>query len=247
MNSRIHPILNNISHRKDVDSLPNNWVWSQEWKKPLFIHYKVDLLLLRKLVPDELEIDTFNGDAYVSIVAFSMKNVRHKLLFSVSAISDFHEVNVRTYVKHGGHSGVYFLSIEAGKRLSAFLSRKISGLPYEYASINRSFGNRNHYELTNSRTGSYINTTYKVGEAITAKTNFDIWLTERYYTFDKQGDSILSYAIHHEEWNLFKLNFEQLKLNYQFGDLEFTEKNIDCAHYSDGVEVLAWAKTKYRI
>jgi uncharacterized protein YqjF (DUF2071 family) len=63
--------------------------------------------------------------------------IRPKKLPAVKFISDFHEINLRTYIDNDNKKGVYFLNIEAEKHLSAFIARNLSGLPYEKSIIQR--------------------------------------------------------------------------------------------------------------
>jgi uncharacterized protein YqjF (DUF2071 family) len=85
---------------------------------------------LREFVPTDLEIDLFSGKPWVSVVAFTMNNIRPRYLPPFPPISDFHEINIRTYVTKNNKSGVYFLSIEASKKTSSMVSRLVSRLPY---------------------------------------------------------------------------------------------------------------------
>lgn len=122
------------------------WQYYQEWNDALFLHFEVDFNILRKLVPKNLNIDSSEGKYYVSVVAFKMEKIRPRNLPSVRFISDFYEINVRTYINNNDKQGVYFLNIEAEKQISAFVARTLSGLPYEKSEIERSsisYSNRN--------------------------------------------------------------------------------------------------------
>jgi uncharacterized protein len=172
----IKEILSDTSHRPF--KLPEGqWVYYQEWNKALFLHWKVSFELLRKCVPSRLNIDTFEGDCYVSLVAFTMEKIRPKYLPSVGFISNFDEINVRTYIDNDNKKGVYFLNIEAGKTISTFVAKVISGLPYEKAKIYRT---ENLYNSQNQRKGYHLNTEFDVKQEVGNKTELDKWLTERY-------------------------------------------------------------------
>ena len=70
----------------------------QEWKFLTFMHWEVDQEKLAKYIPDGLEIDLYEGRAYVGVIPFVMSNVRPRIAFSVPGISTFPEINIRTYV-----------------------------------------------------------------------------------------------------------------------------------------------------
>ncbi len=129
-NFEANKLLDIIHHRPTWQVPGERWVWYQEWNRALFFHWKVDPEILKSFIPEGIQLDVYNNTAWVSLVAFTMEKIRPRYLPSVSLISDFHEINLRTYVTDGEHHGVYFLSIEAQKQLSAILSRRLSGLPY---------------------------------------------------------------------------------------------------------------------
>lgn len=111
----IKEIVNTTEHRPW--KMPTeSWKFYQEWNNALFLHWLVELSELKKFVPNELEIDLFDGKPWVSVVAFTMEKIRPKNLPSFSPISDFDEINIRTYVKSNNKTGVYFLSIEGDKK-----------------------------------------------------------------------------------------------------------------------------------
>ncbi|MBZ0098150.1 MAG: DUF2071 domain-containing protein [Taibaiella sp.] len=92
-------------------------------------------------------------------------------------------MNLRTYVTDGERRGIYFLSIEAGKLLSAYLSRRFSGLPYEKSKMQRKDGPHHSYKSVNPRTLNFLDAEFKPGVKLSTKTELDKWLTERYYLF----------------------------------------------------------------
>ena len=97
------------------------WNYYQEWNNAIFLHFKIPYNILKPLIPKGLELDSFNNNYYVSLVAFTMNELHPKNLFPIGFISDFHEINIRTYVKKNNHHGVYFLNIEAEKKYQLIL------------------------------------------------------------------------------------------------------------------------------
>src|SRR5690606_7655888 len=115
--TEIDKILSDTKHRT-YDLPEGKWIYYQEWNRAVILHWEVTVEVLQKLVPQKLKIDTFDGSAYVSLVAFTMEKIRPRYLPSVSLISNFDEINIRTYIDNDNKKGVYFLNIEAGKLLS---------------------------------------------------------------------------------------------------------------------------------
>jgi len=100
------------------------------WHQLLFMHWPVPVTALRPLIPRRLELDTFEGQAWIGIVPFRMSNVRHRLGPVVPWLSAFPELNVRTYVRNAGRAGVWFFSLDAASRLAVRGARHRFHLPY---------------------------------------------------------------------------------------------------------------------
>ena len=235
----IKELLNSTVHIPwDIPYKP--WKYYQEWNKAIFLHWQVDLNNLKKFLPKGLEIDLYDGKAWVSIVAFTMENIRPKNFPAFSPISNFDEINIRTYVKSHNKSGVYFLSIEGGKRLSCKIAKEISKLPYRYSNIKRS---NNSYASYNSQFKDQFEIVYDIGKTKKNKDSLDKWLTERYALFQDTKNTLNEFEIHHLEWSLRDIELKEININYKkFNKLITTKpKKI---HYSSGVKVLAWGKHK---
>ena len=235
----IDKILNTTDHRSWA--MPQGkWKFYQEWNNVIFLHWEVELYELEKVIPEHLEIDLYKGKPWVSLVAFTMEKVRPRYLPSFSPISNFDEVNIRTYVKSNNKPGVYFLSIEGGKRLSCELAKQISGLPYQHSNIKRS---KTYFESKNSINGDILKMDFSIRDDVNYKTSLDKWLTERYALFQNSKESINEFDIHHMEWPINNIDLNELDFRYQkFGKLLNSKPNK--MQYSKGLKVLAWGKKK---
>jgi uncharacterized protein YqjF (DUF2071 family) len=100
------------------------------WLDLLFAHWPVDLEAIARLLPDGLELDTFDGRAWLGIVPFTMADVAPRGLPAVPRFSRFPEVNVRTYVRHRGSPGVFFLSLDCASSPTVSGARWFFHLPY---------------------------------------------------------------------------------------------------------------------
>jgi uncharacterized protein len=238
----IPELLSNTGHRP-WNSPTGSWSYYQEWNNAVFLHWEVDLQELRKFVPPGLEIDLFDGKPWVSVVAFDMERLRPRYLPSLPLISDFHEINVRTYVKLNGKTGVTFLSIEAAKAISCKIANVLSGLPYRYSKMSR---NRASITSENAKLGERLTIECEVGSELKEKSDLDKWLTERYALFQHHGSSINQFEIHHLEWPIQKLDIGEIDLDYpRFKNM--IRPVPDLVHYSPGVQVVAWGKEKIQI
>lgn len=103
----------------------------QRWRSLLFVHWVVPVDVLRPLVAPSLDIDTFDGRAYVGLIPFDIPEMRPvKALPPPPMAGRFLETNLRTYVRHEGQPGIWFFSLEAASSLAVVGARAGFGLPY---------------------------------------------------------------------------------------------------------------------
>lgn len=234
---KIKEILSTFDHRP-WDMPATAWRYYQEWNNTVFLHWPVKPEHLRPLVPSDLEVDTIDGNAWISIVAFSMEQIRPRGIMAFPPISNFPELNVRTYVRYQGKSGVHFLSIEGGKWLSCFLANKLSALPYRYSKMQLS---KDSFSSSNTVNQDSISFQYRVGKAHNKKSATDIWLTERYALFQDYKTDIHAFELHHLPWQLKEVELSNLTFDYpRFKQLVKGQPAL--AHFSPGVQVVSWEK-----
>ncbi|MFB6284565.1 MAG: YqjF family protein [Halobacteria archaeon] len=236
-------------------------VMRMDWRHVLFLNYRYEPGVLETVVPEYLELDTFDGDAYVSVVAFVMENVAPR----GSPVSlSFPEINLRTYVKGSRGDGIYFFSLDATDPLGVFLGRNVYHLPYSLAEISvkrwtlkgkgvseklkpsvRTDGHNGDEDLLDweveyrsERDGceGAFDSTYSARGGYLENDSLDDWLTERYgfYTDDRRFC-----GVEHQPWRLQEGSHE-LRENNLFEINGVPEAESECfAHYSPGVEVTA--------
>ena len=112
----------------DAVSLPRlPHPFSLTWRDGAFCHWPMDPDRIRPRVPEPFEIDTYNGRAWVSILPFVLTRAGLRATPSV-ARRTFPELNCRTYVRYGGHIGLYFFSIDMASRTLASVARRTTGI-----------------------------------------------------------------------------------------------------------------------
>ena len=200
-------ILNEVAHRPW--RLPERpWVMTQTWNDLLFAHWAIDAHELRSKIPAPFELDLFEGRAWLGIVPFHMTNVAPRGVPSLPGISEFPELNVRTYVTVADKPGVYFFSLDAANALAVRTARWLLNLPYFFASmtVTRESGVI-HYESRrpdDERRAEFMATYEPSGAPFhPAKGTLEYFLTERYclYHLDRRG-APYRLEIHHPPWPL---------------------------------------------
>jgi len=238
-------ILQAINHRAyPISTGP--WVMSQTWLELLFAHWPLTPEQLRPLIPSVLEIDTFDGEAWVGVVPFRMRNIHPRGLPSVQGLSHFPELNVRTYVTINGRPGVYFFSLDANNPIAVAIARSIFHLPYFNATMRcEKRGERIHYAShrthRNAPSADYIARYQPIGPvAYSQQKTIAHWLTERYSLYTTFHNQLYRGEIHHAQWPLqaAELEVEQDTMALSHGI--HLPDTAPLLHYSAQQEVLIW-------
>jgi uncharacterized protein YqjF (DUF2071 family) len=185
------------------------WLMGQTWLDLLFAHWRLPLAALRQVVPPQLPLDTFEGDAWLGVTPFGVAGLRLRGTPPVPRLSSFAEINVRTYVTVDGKPGIYFLSLDAGSWAAVRAARLTYRLPYfrSRISADEEDGVISYEAQRVSADGPPASFSAKyeaAGEALPIREgSLERWLAERYclYTLDdrrriQRGD------IHHPPWPL---------------------------------------------
>lgn len=204
----MHTIFQQTSHRPWP--LPKSkCLMYQRWHDLLFAHWPVDDDILAALIPPSLQLDKFEGQAWLGVVPFWMSRIRGRGMVSVPYLSRFPEINVRTYVTDGEKPGVWFFSLDAANALAVQGARRCFHLPYYHALMEcRLEGNEVQYyskRIHANAPAAEFKGSYAPDGAvrIAEKGSLEYWLTERYclYTNDPSGH-LCRAEIHHQPWAL---------------------------------------------
>lgn len=234
--------LDRLSLRERPDGVP---VMRQNWWKLLFLHWPVSAEVMRPLVPERLEVDTFGGSAWVGVVPFTMTGVRLSFAPPVPFVSEFHELNVRTYVHHEGVPGVWFFSLDASSAAAVFGARTFFHLPYFNARITlEEQGNQIHYRSrrTDDPPASF-EAEWRIGdggEHFAQPDTLEFFLVERYSLYAAHREKLYRGRVHHQPYPLRDATLLSLDSTMVEAAGLRTPSEEPRAHYSDGVEVGVW-------
>jgi uncharacterized protein YqjF (DUF2071 family) len=241
----MHPALARQDHRPWP--IPaDEWSWRQSWCDLLFAHWPVPAELIRPLVPEPLQVQEFDGSAWIGIVPFRMEGVMRRPLPDMPWISAFPELNVRTYVEHGGRPGVWFLSLDATSALAVWVGRRFFHLPYHCApmSIETNAGQRFGYSHRRPESHVMFEATYgPAGEIHQAEAGtLEHFLTERYCLYARRPDgAVLRADVHHEPWPLQAAEIE-IRANTMTDSWNIALSDAPAlVHFARRVDVVVWA------
>jgi uncharacterized protein YqjF (DUF2071 family) len=238
-------ILGETAHRPWA--LPTSrWIQRQSWIEFLFLHWTVDPEVLRPLIPEPLEMDRFDGRAYVGVIPFRMTGVTLRGLPDIPGFSAFHELNVRTYVKLDGRAGVLFLSLDANNRLAVCLARAWYGLPYHFAEQESSLQqDRGAYRSSRRGVEARFEASWTVGAPLgpARAGTLEHWLSERYALFVDRRGRVRRGDVHHHPWGLRSVEVSVFT-NTMTAPLGFATPGPPAhAMYSEGVDTVVWPLT----
>jgi uncharacterized protein YqjF (DUF2071 family) len=219
------------------------------WGKLLFMHWPIDPERLRSLVPPQLTIDTFDGEAWLGVTPFTMWDVRLSFTPPVPYLSDFHELNVRTYVLYRGVPGVWFFSLNTNSSMTVFGARTFYFLPYFNARINlRQEGDTIHYDLqrTDAERRAAFKASWEIGRNLpeSEQGTLEFFLTERYCLYSASGESIYRARINHKPWPLQQAKLISYESDIVESDYLPKPKGKPLVHYAEALAVDIWAPEK---
>lgn len=214
----------------------------QTWRDLLFLHWEVPVADLRERVPSDLEIDTFEGRAFVGVVPFTM----HRVRLGPAYLGTFLETNVRTYVSGGGVPGVWFLSLHCARGLVVAAARAMYRLPYYRARMSSRAGDGGvDYELARVGADAQLAVRWTILDTVphaAVAGTLEHFLTERYALYGpRRSGGVYRLRVHHSPWPLHPARIERLRTNLVDGD------PLELALASrEGVRVQTFAKEAVR-
>jgi uncharacterized protein YqjF (DUF2071 family) len=181
-------------------------VMVQQWKDLSYIHWRYDPAEVQSLLPAGLEVDTFDGSAWVGLIPFSMRGIGVPGLPAVPYFGSFPEVNVRTYVRRHGVPGVWFFSLDVNRLLPALVARATYLLPYCWGSASNRIDKHQVSASVVRRWphGASTSIHLTIGDRIQQPDDLAVFLSARWGLYSRGIRGGLRYApVDHEKWPLY--------------------------------------------
>ena len=179
------------------------WVNAQSWVDLAFLHWRVDADELGRLIPDSVELETFDGSAWLGISPFVLTDFRLRGLPPFPPFTTFPEVNVRTNVTRDGKPGIWFFTLDAASTLAVEGAKRLYRLPYHRAQMRAERrGEFVHYE--SARPGAAFSGRYRgEGDLFQPEPgSLEHFLIERYCLYTEDGGRAYRADIHHPRWDV---------------------------------------------
>lgn len=188
-------------------------VMTQVWRDVTFAHWAVPIADVEALLPSGLEVDTHQGQAWVSLVGFEMDALRLRGLPAIPTTHRFLEFNVRTYVIGSEGPGVWFCSLDVAQWLPALVARIGFALPYDKGDVEVSH-ERSRIVWTVDRIwperaqGSLAVSVDEQDVAPVVDDPLATFLTSRWRLYAKtRGGRLVTAPVEHEPWPLTTARF----------------------------------------
>lgn len=202
--------------------------------------------VLRRVVPEQLPLDTYEGSAWLGITPFVVRGLRLRGTVPVPILSSFPEINVRTYVRVGSRPGIYFLSLDAASWPAVYAARRSYRLPYFHSRIATEHrGGTIRYSVRRTSGDgppAEFEASYRAeGEPLPpAPGSREHWLTERYrlYALDER-QRIQRAEIHHPPWPLQRAS-ATIVVNTMAAPFGIDPPGEPLLHFSPRQEVALW-------
>ena len=215
----------------------------QTWNELLFAHWPLPADGLAHKIPAPLELDLFEGKAWLAVTPFHMTGIRARGLPPLPGVSAFAELNVRTYVRFKDKPGVFFFSLDAASRLAVWGARAGFRLPYFFADMEvRLNGERVRYHSRRRVGQAELKARYGPSSEIRVreKSTVEHFLTERYCLYTADQGRLWRAEIHHVPWPLQDATAE-FEINTMAAAAGIEASGAPALlHFAKRLEVLVW-------
>ncbi|HKE25748.1 MAG TPA: DUF2071 domain-containing protein [Bryobacteraceae bacterium] len=184
------------------------------------IHWSYPPAALAKLIPDGLELDLYDGKAWLGILPFEVTNFHFLGLPQLPWISTFLETNLRTYVRaRDGSTGVWFFSLDADRLFDVIGARLVFRLPYMWSAMrcerNGSEILYHHTRTWPGRPAAHSRVRVAIGEAIppASVSDLEIFLSARWRLYSLIGGKLCYAQVEHEVWPFHRAQILEIDQN----------------------------------
>ncbi len=185
----------------------------QKWMDIVFLHWRYPVETVSKLLPKGIEVETFDGHAWVGLIPFQMEDLGFPMMHPLPHVGSFPEVNVRTYVKYGNNSGVWFFSLDINKIIPTITARTVYKIPYCYGKVSHtSVGNYVTTKATRRWPTQDAQSNIVIEKQEKTDGNLERFLTARWGLITQSPTKKFIWApIDHSPWPLHKAKLHHLE------------------------------------
>jgi uncharacterized protein len=228
------------------------WAMTQRWNDLLFAHWPASATAVAALLPEWMEVDTFQGSAWIGVVPFWLDRIKIRGVPPIPGVRSFPDLNLRTYVRdrYTGTRGIYCFSLDASNLVAVGMARLFYHLPYHWAEMRLEQRSDREFSFYSRRLFAGRQVMFKAryrGLGPTRKTaecrsgSFEFFITERtcLLSSNRAGEPVRA-NLHYVPWPL-----EEAEAEIERNDLPSTigielPAIEPVLHYSRRLAVYIW-------
>ena len=228
------------------------WGMTQRWNDLLFAHWPIPAVLMEALLPEWLEVDSFQGSAWLGAVPFWLDRIKIRGVPAIPGLRNFPDLNFRTYVRDRftGTPGIYCFSVDSSNLFTVAMAHIAYHLPYRLAEMHMEPRSDREFAFYSRRRLVRSSVIFKAryrGMGPTHKTaemppgSFEYFFSERNCVFSiNRGGQPIRANLHHVPWPL-----EEAEAEIERNDLATAvgielPKMEPVLHYSRRLAVYVW-------
>lgn len=223
-------------------------------------NYEVPIEFLVDYLPKGVELDLYEGKAYLSLVGFMFKDTK---LFNIPipGLGTFEEINLRFYVikkdKHEGTRGVVFINETVPYKLVAWLANKLYKEHYSTVKTKSSLVNTVHnkeisYEWLLNSNWQHLRVSASSKSSPMSANSLEEFIYEHYSGYTRVDSfHTLEYKIKHPSWKIYTVKDFAIQCDFlsmygkAFEFLNYT--NPSSVYLAEGSAVsIDWKRTNLK-
>ena len=235
-----------------------NTFLTAHWENLVMANYEVDPVVLAPYLPNGVELDVYEGKAFVSLVGFMFNKTK---LFGVPIpfFGSFEEINLRFYVKRRDGNkikkGVVFINETVPFKLVALLANKLYkehyiSIPTKHA-IECGATKKINYQWKMNDHWNSIVIESEIQKNKIEHASVEEFIFERYFGFTKIDEyTTQEYRIRHPKWQVNKILEADISCN--FGNMygiafeNLTTKKPDSVIIAEGSNIAVnWKRDRF--
>jgi uncharacterized protein len=190
---------------------------SAAWRHLLMANYVVSSELLEDLVPEGTRIDEFDGQVFVSLVAFLFDETR-VLGIPVPFYRTFEEVNLRFYVspmKDHSLRAVTFVKEIVPMRIIPLIANGLFHENYVAMPMDHGSDGRSYWYSWGADQQSRFSGTLSSELDLPATGSLSEFITEHYWGYARGPNKTLEYHVTHPRWRSCELSDYEIKVDFE--------------------------------
>jgi uncharacterized protein YqjF (DUF2071 family) len=193
-------VLDAVSRQHELAAhSAGGWTIAETRREILLAHWPVALDAVARQLPPELPVDTFDGEAWLGIVACRLEAVRVRGLPPLPGLSSGPQLEVCTYVSLDGRPGIWLFSVERSRQALVEAAKRSLRLPAYRARMSVGPG-----AVDVDRDGFAFRARYvPEGVAFSPRPGtLEHFLTERDALYTADGGRLYRAQLNHGPWSL---------------------------------------------